>query len=125
MSKAMKGAVLSGLVLPGLGQIVLKHYLRGTLILLAALACLVFLMVQALEQANAIIANLDLVNAAIEPQALLAEVSRAARTSSGQAIRGVSWLFMLLWLGGTVDAWWLGRKLDRQERDTHPSSEGL
>lgn len=107
--------MLSGLVLPGLGQIVLKHYLRGALLLLLTLACLAVLVGQAFEQVKAIIENLDLVNGAIEPGALMIEVSRASGTSSGLMIRVASWLIMLLWLGGTVDAYLIGRKQDRQE----------
>jgi hypothetical protein len=112
MNKAVKGALWSGLVLPGLGQIVLKHYLRGALLALISLVCLTVLMVEAVTQATAIIENLGPVNAAIEPGALTAEVSRAAKTSSGLTIRLTSWLLMALWLGGTVDAWLLGRQID-------------
>ena len=36
----MKGALLSGLVLPGLGQFVLRQYRRGTILVIAVLAAL-------------------------------------------------------------------------------------
>lgn len=116
MNKALKGAVLSGLVLPGLGQIVLKCYIRGALLMLASLACLAVLIAEAVELAKAVIGKIDLLNAAIDPVALLAEVSRATATSSGWPVKAASWLLMFLWLGGAVDAYLLGRKLDLQER---------
>ena len=34
MNNALKGAFLSGLIFPGLGQVVQKHYKRGVLIML-------------------------------------------------------------------------------------------
>lgn len=115
MKKALQGALWSGLVLPGLGQIVLRRYLRGAMLLLASLACLAVLAVRAVELAHTVIENLDPLHTAIEPGALLAEVRRVARTSADSR-EGLSLLLTLLWLGGTVDAWLLGRQLDRQER---------
>ena len=41
MRKSLKGALLSGLVFPGYGQFVMKHYIRGVLLMLMGLACLV------------------------------------------------------------------------------------
>ncbi len=37
MKNSLKGAFLSGLIFPGLGQIILKHYKRGTVIMLTVL----------------------------------------------------------------------------------------
>lgn len=111
----MKGAVLSGLVLPGLGQLVLKHYLRGGVLVLACLACLALLVAQAVEQAQAIIGRLDPLNVAIDPSALMAEVSRGAGTADPSAGLA-SWALLIIWLGGTIDAYLLGRKEDLRER---------
>jgi len=119
MNKAIKGAVLSGLVLPGLGQLVLKHYLRGGVLLLASLACLALLVEQATERATAILAKVDLTNAAIDPVALLHSVDQTGGDSSGSLVGVASLVLMVLWLGGTVDAYLLGRKEDLR------MSEGL
>ena len=116
MSKAIKGAVLSGLVLPGLGQLVLKHYLRGGVLLLASLACLVLLVEQATEQATAIIGKIDLNNGAIDPVALLNTVNQAGDDSAGSLVGIASLILMVLWLGGTIDAYLLGRKEDLREQ---------
>ncbi|HSH14252.1 MAG TPA: hypothetical protein VLA15_10895 [Desulfurivibrionaceae bacterium] len=116
MNKAIEGALLSGLVLPGLGQLFLKHYWRGAVLLLASLGCLAVLVAKGVEQATAVIGRLELVGGALDPVALLAEINRAAATSSGVAFRVASLLILLFWLGGTVDAYLLGRKLDLAER---------
>lgn len=115
MNKAIKGAVLSGLILPGVGQLVLKHYLRGGFLLLASLACLALLVAQAVEQAQVIIGRLDPLNVAIDPAMLMAEISRGAG-SAGPSAGLVSWALLLIWLGGTLDAYLLGRQEDLRER---------
>ncbi|NTV13256.1 MAG: hypothetical protein HGA96_04910 [Desulfobulbaceae bacterium] len=115
MNKAMKAGVLSGLVLPGLGQLVLRHYLRGAFLVLACLACLALLIAQAVTQAQAIIGRLDPLNVAIDPAALLAEVSRGA-SAAGPSTGLASWALLFIWLGGTIDAYLLGRKEDLRER---------
>jgi len=40
MSNSLKAALLSGLVFPGIGQVVLKRYRRGVVLMLIVLACL-------------------------------------------------------------------------------------
>lgn len=116
MTKAGQGALLSGLVLPGLGQIVLKHRLRGALLLLASLACLAVVVWQAIAQATAVMAQLDLGNPALDPTALMQSLSQAGADSAGALAGIASWALLVLWLGGTVDAYLLGRKEDQRDR---------
>lgn len=116
MNKAIKGALLSGLVLPGLGQIVLKRHRRGAALLLVSLACLGLLVAQAVAAASAIIDKLDLVNGAIDPVALLKAIEQAGTDHSGPWGKIAALLLIPLWLGGTVDAYLLGRKDDLRER---------
>jgi hypothetical protein len=120
MNKAVKGAVLSGLVLPGLGQMVLKHHIRGALLMLASLACVALLVAQAVAEATAIFDKVDLVNGAIDPVALLNSLNQAGADSSGSLVGMASLLLVFLWLGGTVDAYLLGRKEDLRECRDRP-----
>jgi len=47
MNNSLKGALLSGFVFPGLGQVMLKHYKRGAvLILVVTASVLAFLIKQ-------------------------------------------------------------------------------
>lgn len=116
MNKAMKGAMLSGLVLPGMGQIVLKCYIRGVLLMLASLGCVAVLVAEAVEQATAIIGKIDSVNVAIDPAALLNSLNQAGAAASGSMYKVASLLLLVLWLGGAVDAWLIGRGIDLRER---------
>lgn len=116
MNKAIKGAMLSGLVLPGLGQMVLKCYIRGVLLLLASLGCVAVLVAEAVEQATAIIGKIDSVNVAIDPAAFLNSANQTGAAASGSMYKVASLVLLLIWLGGTVDAWLIGRGIDLRER---------
>jgi TM2 domain-containing membrane protein YozV len=59
MNNSLKGALLSGLVFPGLGQIVLKHYKRGVVIMLMVLVSLFVVVVKAAQYALAILEKIE------------------------------------------------------------------
>ena len=52
MDKSLKAALLSGLVLPGLGQFFLKRYKRGAALVLVVLGSMFVIISKALEQAQ-------------------------------------------------------------------------
>ena len=49
MSHALKAALLSGLVFPGLGQIMLKHYKRGIAVVVVTLVLMALFMIYAVN----------------------------------------------------------------------------
>ncbi len=114
MSNALKGVLLSALVLPGLGQFVLKRRLRGALLMMAVLGLVAALMVQAMRTALAILENIDIQVAQVDVSVFYDAV-RQASTGSGTLL---SVLLLLGWLVATVDAYFLGRKLDQEEKST-------
>ena len=58
MNNALKGALLSGLVFPGLGQVNLKHYKRGIALMLIVSISLLVIVVKAVLQALTILSYL-------------------------------------------------------------------
>ena len=60
MNNSLKGAFLSGLIFPGLGQVVLKHYKRGAVIMLTVLVSLSVVAVKAVQHALAILEKIEL-----------------------------------------------------------------
>ena len=124
MSKALKGVLLSGLVFPGLGQIVLKQYRRGVVFVLAVTAGMALLMIKVAQTAMAIVEKAG-------PAADNMDINRMV-TSTNQAVAeagtlGYNLALILIigaWLFGAVDAYFVGRKLDRAEAGmSHHSSE--
>ena len=114
MSNAWKGLLFSGLVLPGSGQIILKHRLRGVMFLLAAVVGLVVLIVKAsrialdiVEQTTPALNNFDI------DQIFSAANQAVVQVETG----GFSFALLIVvvaWLGSAVDAYFVGLRIDRQ-----------
>ncbi|MEW5788588.1 MAG: hypothetical protein AB1899_12115 [Pseudomonadota bacterium] len=103
MKRSIKGALLSGLVLPGLGQVVLKEYVRGYLIMAVALGCMVWFVNGAVE-------------AAMQSLATLTSLEQAPPAApSGAAF----WALLLVWAAAVVDAYRIGARQDRMPADGH------
>jgi hypothetical protein len=115
MNNSLKGALLSGLVIPGLGQIALKHYRRGAVLLVAALACMVVIIMKAAAHALAILEDIDLTAGAIDMNAI-AEAAAEASTQSDSLVFNLMLLVMILcWIISIVDAYRIGKQMDLAE----------
>jgi TM2 domain-containing membrane protein YozV len=110
MTNALKAALLSGLVFPGLGQIVLKHYRRGVILMLAVLACLAVIVVKAVQQALVILNQIQSEGGAISMHTISNAAQQASTTSDGFMINLVLLCLVLCWIIGIVDAYRIGKK---------------
>ena len=116
MKSSVKGALLSGLVFPGLGQIALKRYKRGVLIIAATLASLFGLVAKGVQLALAILEKIQSEGGAIDMTAI-SEAANQASTPSGSLIFNLVFLLVILcWVIGIVDAYLIGRKKDIEEK---------
>lgn len=97
-----RGALLSGLVFPGLGQLVTGHPWRGLAFAGASAALLAAVLLRVIRETNRLLPQ--------EPEALLdpalpfrlaAEVHRASASFFLWATVGIA----ALWLGSIADAW--------------------
>lgn len=78
----------------------------------AVIALLAALMVQAMRIAMAILENIDIQAAPVDVS-VITDAARQATTASSTLL---SFLLLLCWLGAAVDAYLLGKKLDRKEK---------
>ena len=115
MKKATKGALFSGLVFPGLGQIVLKHYLRGAIIVVTVLGSLTLFIMKAVENALTIVEQMDLEGGSISMDDITEAANRASAASVDPTLNLALMVILFCWIAGTIDAWWVGRKIDLQE----------
>jgi hypothetical protein len=113
LSHAIKGALLSGLVYPGLGQMALKHHLRGLAFLLAATLGMVAAVVQATRIAFGILEDLDLSPGAVGLEQIFQASHQAVAEASSGRFKIALALILSAWVISTVDAYLLGRRLDR------------
>jgi len=124
MNNALKGALLSGLVLPGLGQLVLKHYGRATALILTVCVSLLVMVVVAVQKALAILDEIGLEAGRIDLPAIADAAQKASSGSSGTRFNLALMLLVLCWIVGTVDAYRLGKKKDEEEESRVQLSDG-
>ena len=118
MNHSAKGAFLSGAVFPGLGQVVLKHYVRGIALMLAVSASLVVLVKRAAEQALAILERIQWEGGTIDMITISKAATRASTSSDSHTFNLLLFLIVSCWLIGTVDAYRIGKKKDLEEQST-------
>ena len=124
MNNSLKGALLSGLIFPGLGQIVLKHYKRGAVIMLTVLVSLSIVVVKAVQHALAILEKIELEGGAISMSTISNAATQASTTSVSLTFNLILLLIILCWIIGVVDAYRIGKKKDIEAGSTSQASNG-
>ena len=117
MSNALKGALWSALASPGAGQIALKRYRRGIVLLSVFSVSLLVYVMEAVRQASALVDKIITEGAAIDVN----EIEKSA--GSGSPLSSLlGWLIIVCWIVGIVDAYRIGREKDIQDRLASQSS---
>jgi hypothetical protein len=124
MNNSLKGAFWSGLIFPGLGQVVLKHYKRGAVIMLMVLIGISVVVVKAVQSALAILEEIDLGSGAISMSTISNAATQASTTSGSLTINLVLLLTILCWIFGVVDAYRIGKEKDIEEGSIRQVSNG-
>jgi hypothetical protein len=112
MNNSLKGALLSGLIFPGLGQVALKHYKRGGVIILAVIVSMAVVVVKAAQYALTILEKIELEGGKISMNTILDAASQASANSGSLTINLLFVLISICWIVGTVDAYRIGRNKD-------------
>jgi hypothetical protein len=116
MNNAIRGALLSGLVFPGLGQLVLRRYRRGAVIMLAVMISLFLVIGQALQYARDILEKIELHGDIIDITAITDAATREVARSGGGMLNLYMMFIVFCWVAGTVDAYRIGKGKDRERR---------
>src|SRR3972149_9543140 len=106
MNTAIKAALLSGLVFPGSGQIYLKRYWRGLIMMLLAGLSLVVIIVMAAGAALEGIKAMQIEGKAADLNAM---AKMAARSSTDTASN--YWIIFIVgcWIFSVIDAYKIGK----------------
>ena len=118
MNNSLKGALLSGVVFPGLGQIILKHYKRGIALMLTVLVSLLVIVVKAVQQALTILEKINSEGGAINMSTISNIATQASTTLDSLIFNFVLLLMIFCWVIGVVDAYIIGKKKDLEEQST-------
>jgi TM2 domain-containing membrane protein YozV/cbb3-type cytochrome oxidase subunit 3 len=118
MNNSLKGALLSGLVFPGLGQVILKHYQRGIALMVTVLVSLLVIIVKAVQQAFIILEKIELEGGPIDMSTISDAAIQSSTTSDNFIFNVVAILIIICWIVGVVDAYRIGNKKDKEEHST-------
>lgn len=113
MNSSTKAMLLSGLLFPGLGQMMLKCYLRGLGFMLATLGAMAFLVTQAVQAAYGLLDNINTDSVSDD----LEQITIAANRAVADLTPVFNWVILgiiLVWILSVVDAFMLGRKIERE-----------
>ena len=114
MSKALKGALLSGLGFPGLGQMVMRHYLRGVVLALAFSTGLTMVTIKAVRTTMDIIEKSGAATGNLDINQMLNTTQRAMADAHTLGYKLAVFLIVSTWIIGIADAYLLGKRLDYQ-----------
>ena len=115
MKNSLRGALLSGLVFPGLGQVVLKHYVRGFALMVAVLAGLSIIVIKAVRHALAIYENIQLGGGVFDIGTITDAASRSMSAADSLTYNIALIWIIACWILGIIDAYRLGAKRDRRQ----------
>lgn len=117
MKQSIKAALISGLLFPGLGQIlVLKRFARGCIFLLPTLAGALYILRVVMEQVNALAGQLANGTMPFDV-AMIAQHIAASRTE-GPAMTAATLACVLCWSASILDAILFGN--DHHYHHPHP-----
>lgn len=124
MNNSLRGAFLSGLVFPGLGQVILKHYKRGAVLMLAVSVSLLVILIKAVQQAFAILEKIQSEGGAIDMSTIWNAATQASTPSESLIFKLLLLLIIFCWIISVLDAYRIGRKKDIEDRLVSQTSNG-
>jgi hypothetical protein len=116
MNSALKGTCLSGLVYPGLGQIVQKHYWRGIALIGIVTASLFAMTLTASRHMETMLADIESGHGEYDVTTLLQGATEFSSGPDSGVMKGSSVLIFCCWAIGIGDAYLSGKRIDSQNR---------
>lgn len=118
MNNSLKGALLSGVVFPGVGQVILKHYKRGIALMVTVLVSLLVIVVKTVQQAFTLLEKIESDGGAINMSTISNAATQASTTADSFIFNFVLLLIIFCWIIGVVDAYRIGKKRDIEGQST-------
>jgi len=112
-----KAVLLSALVFPGTGHVLLRKYGSGLALITIAFVALYYLISKAIEQALAIAEQIQIGELVLDAAQIMEMVSNQSIAADAQWIRVATAVFVVCWLVGIVDCYRIGRMPNRDPED--------
>lgn len=113
MRLSLKAALFSAFVFPGCGHFLLKRPFPGAVLVAVSVMSLWALISTALEKAEEISLGIQSGEIPLDISRITAEVSKQVSGSNTQLADIATWLLLVCWLVGIVDAYRVGRVQDK------------
>ena len=110
MTLTTKAVLLSALIFPGCGHLLLKSRLLAGLFIAITLACLYFLLSSAMDIANEISANILSGEIPLDVSSISAAVTSGLAGNNSQQITISTWVLVICWLVAIVDVYRVAKK---------------
>ena len=108
MERSSKAALLSGLIFPGIGHIVLKQYLRGSALMLFALVALAVIVTRIFQRAQTLVDRINSGDIPVDTGAIAEMVSNSPSGADGFIENIAMVVLVACWLIGIADSYRLG-----------------
>jgi hypothetical protein len=115
MKKSTKAVLLSALVFPGLGHLVLRHYLRGSLLVVCSLAALTVVVRIAFQQAQSLLDHVASGEIPMDATAIGEAVSNASNAADDRLSGIAFFVYIACWLIGIFDAYRVGSAAEQRD----------
>ncbi|MFB1000770.1 MAG: hypothetical protein QMC13_11190 [Colwellia sp.] len=112
MKNSMKAALLSALVYPGIGQLFYQAYRRAVFFMVMFSMTAYFYIEEVVSKYQPLIDKVKSGELALNAQALAYEMSKHPITLDPQLVRSLTYILLISWLVGIVDAYRIGIKKD-------------
>ena len=108
MKRSSKAALLSGLIFPGIGHMVLKQYLRGSVLMLSALVAFSVIVTRVFHRALTIVDRINSGDIPVETSAIAEMVSNSTNGTDSFIENTAVIVLGACWLIGIIDSYRLG-----------------
>ena len=108
MTKATKAALLSGLVFPGAGHLLLRHYWRAAAVAFAALAAMSIVIEDVFQRAQSIVDRIYAGDIPADSAAITEMVAQSSNAANDLYTNVALLVLVACWLFGIVDSYRLG-----------------
>lgn len=108
MTRASKAALLSGLVFPGAGHLLLRRYLRGSALILFALLASSIIIKSLFRRALAVVDQITGSDVPVEVGQIAEMVAQSSIRANGLAENAPLVILLACWLIGVIDSYRIG-----------------
>ena len=118
MNYSIKASLLSALIFPGLGQLLLRHYKTGLAMMIIAFTCIATVVSQAFSKALSIAHQIEQNGGMLDEATISSSIELASQNYDNQLVNLAMLGLVLCWLVSVVHAYMAGKARDLAERNT-------